>query len=376
MNENDPQLPEDIRKALKESPELTPPESFYQGVLEKIQSPTRRHPVTPTPWFWGYPAKGLATVCVLVVMVLVIREKMPNLNSPSSPAVSDGGSMNKPARMDSLPVTGGNDDNKSLSDTKEVQERLHDSISNLVGIPSPFEEVDEETKRDLDKRRKGIPADALKTALVNDKELAAAPISHSEKSALQFGVAGNAQARQTVNGAATQGSFINEHNALAKKQKEYMAMPQAAAIPEQLAAAASAASGARSALSYSNPPMAQEWKGVYSGIATFQTVVVRTQEDWQKLWLDHNGYIVPPPPPPDVDFMNFMVIGVFDGTKPSGGYAVQIVDVKTLYDKIEVSYVESGPTPGLAATQAISEPYHLQVVPKSLLPVSFEKINK
>src|SRR5436309_15757299 len=85
MNEKDPELPGEIRKVLKESPTLTPPESYYKGVLRAIERKSegaKEEGVSLAPslprsfahWFWGVPAKAIAAACVLVVVVWVTRE--------------------------------------------------------------------------------------------------------------------------------------------------------------------------------------------------------------------------------------------------------------------------------------------------------------
>jgi hypothetical protein len=117
----------------------------------------------------------------------------------------------------------------------------------------------------------------------------------------------------------------------------------------------------------------QEWKGAISGLTTFMTVVIRTPKEWQRLWLAHISYIVPPPPTPEVDFNTRMVVGIFDGSKPTAGYAVKIVDVRALSDKVLVTYRESSPPAGQPVAQIVTQPYDLRIIPASSLPVTFEK---
>src|ERR1019366_2944233 len=138
MSENDPQLPENIRKVLKKSPTFTPTESFYRGVLEKIE---RKRP--SVPWYFGYPMKTLATACVLVMLVLVTRETRktrPEIFEESLPAGAPVAGRKSPMKGEEM---------RNLADSKEVQGRLNRSISNRVDNPSPFEKVDAEAKRDL-----------------------------------------------------------------------------------------------------------------------------------------------------------------------------------------------------------------------------------
>ena len=78
-----PQDDDKLSRLLKASPSLVPPESFYRGVLEKIER--KRAPV---PWYFGYPMKALTTACVLMLIVLVAREKKPVVMPPASLATS------------------------------------------------------------------------------------------------------------------------------------------------------------------------------------------------------------------------------------------------------------------------------------------------
>src|SRR5688572_28897633 len=66
-----------LRSRLKAEPHLTPPESFYRGVLEKIRRPEGEPAAPAFSWDWitGLSTKALATVCVLVLIVLTVREK-------------------------------------------------------------------------------------------------------------------------------------------------------------------------------------------------------------------------------------------------------------------------------------------------------------
>jgi hypothetical protein len=345
MTENDPQLPDKIRRALKESPSLTPPESFYRGVLQKIERKKTRAQ-EPAPWFWGYPAKALAAACVLVVMVLVTRETRQSKPELFQFSIEAG---NKSSEDKNLPLSApapANPANEKtavagklksrrekiaegpdLADTKEVQDQLHRSISSFVGSPSPFEEVDAQAKKDLS---------------ANLKKNQSVPVM---------------QARDTVNGAATQGSFNQEQQAFGNKQAAAKPASHAAPVDDLLKIAETA----------------QEWKGWISGIATFQTVVIKTSGEWQSLWRDHAGYVVPPPPLPDVDFTKVMVVGIFDGTKPTAGYSVDIIDVQMLPDSITVLYRETKPAAGMVTAQILTQPYHLRLIPRSERPVLFKR---
>ena len=110
-------------------------------------------------------------------------------------------------------------------------------------------------------------------------------------------------------------------------------------------------------------------KGESSGEETARQVVVRTQAEWQALWKvhapDQNAKL------PAVDFSTKMVIGVFLGTKPSAGYDVEIVGVRTQEKELLVEYVETQPGRGTMAAQILTEPFHLVAVNRHAGDVRF-----
>ncbi len=331
MNEKDDSK---IRELLKASPSLKPPESFYRSVLEKIERASERAgerekrslapslPRSLAPWNWGIPVKVLATACVLFVIVLSTREtKKPE------PEVSRAKLNMQNTRAQNL---------NAPAPQAEVRRHIDRDISPFVGHPSPFEEVDKED------------AKALSTA-------ASLPNSASEK----------------PKAVVPLGSSLQEQNGFAKKSA---VVRFAASVGAGDLGAKSAVRSAPSAVGLAGGygagaggarQDAAQWQGQMSQIATPQNVVIKTFKDWQAFW---PGQIAP-----DVDFETFMVVGVFAGTKPTAGYAVEILDVKTLSDKILVTYREINPSTGALSAQVLTQPYHLRLVPKTSLPVIFEK---
>ena len=72
----------------------------------------------------------------------------------------------------------------------------------------------------------------------------------------------------------------------------------------------------------------------------------------------------PPDKLPAVDFATKMVVGVFLGTKPTAGYGVEIVGVKTDGDALVVEYTERPPGRGTMAAQILTQPFHMVSVPR------------
>lgn len=111
-------------------------------------------------------------------------------------------------------------------------------------------------------------------------------------------------------------------------------------------------------------------KGSMSGQQIAKQVIIRTPAEWSALWKDH----APTAKMPVVDFTKRMVVGIFLGTKPSGGHDVQIVGVRTQDKDLIVEYVQKQPGRGTMAAQMLTEPYHLVSVAKHPGTVRFVEV--
>jgi hypothetical protein len=386
MTEQEPQLPEKLRKALRASPTLTPPESFYQAVLRKIGSADRRigEPAKdhdsasrrPSWWGWGVPAKAFAAACVVMVMVLVTREtrkSQPRLFSAVSQKADKRSETE--ARVPSIPTRAARLDErqapeeprqaplKDLAQTKEVEDRLHRDISSLVGMPSPFEGVEENAPAGASQASVPTPAASLGSRTVDE----AKPSSPARK--MEEGRGIMLQARDTVSGIASQHSFgesLSVGGALIAKK----------AVPMR-------AVNAEVGLAQSQVPPSEIWQGSNSGVHEFRTVTATNSRDWQVLWDEHTRSPVSPSPrspvssspAPPIDFSREMVVGVFLGDRPNPGYRVEIAALKTLPDQLVVEYHETLPDPIGRYPQVIAQPFILKVIPKTHLPVHFQYLH-
>ena len=322
-----------INKLLKASPTLTPPESFYRGVLEKIEKKkmgTEEHP--GAPWFWGIPAKALVSACVLMIIVLVARDKNKNEPEVLPPAVQKA--EKDMLQSEARPALPSMQDNLkslrkekagnfgSLAESREVQSRLNHSLVDYVGKPSPFPEE----KGDL-------------------------PTYQAPAASAGAGTAYVQQARDTNEGIASQASFQAQDKVYTKKTSTLDANYPVAAI-------ALAGGGGAS--------QAQEWKGVTSHIHTFRKVVMRSSADWQALWQAHAGTGQNAPP---VNFQTSIVVGVFAGTTLPPGMDIEMTDMRSEPDKIVIVYRQIPVAPPSTGT---TYPFHLWVIPQTNLTITFE----
>jgi len=112
-------------------------------------------------------------------------------------------------------------------------------------------------------------------------------------------------------------------------------------------------------------------KGLASGVAQPTQLVVRSQNDWAALWSRHMRTQVASPPPPSVDFSHDMVVALFMGERPTGGYAIEVTRIERTAQGLTVHYRTSRPDPSAMQTQALTQPFHLVTVPRVDDPVTF-----
>jgi hypothetical protein len=105
-------------------------------------------------------------------------------------------------------------------------------------------------------------------------------------------------------------------------------------------------------------------KGAFSGIQEPLRVVVTNKTQRAELWTKHIARKQPKAPPPDVDFEKESVIFVALGRKNTGGYSIEITDVRHSGKKTEVVVATRQPKEGGFNIQALTAPFHIVEVPK------------
>jgi len=111
-------------------------------------------------------------------------------------------------------------------------------------------------------------------------------------------------------------------------------------------------------------------KGDQSNVDDARQVVARTAPEWTTLWRQHS----PDRPRPTVDFAREMVVGVFLGSRPSAGFAVDIVSARDEHGALIVRYRETTPPPGAIAAQVITSAYCIVALPRRDGDVRFERV--
>ena len=111
-------------------------------------------------------------------------------------------------------------------------------------------------------------------------------------------------------------------------------------------------------------PFSTLGKGINSGIRESAQVVVRSQNDWAALWSRHMRTQIAPPPPPAVDFSRDMVVALFLGERPTGGYAIEVTQIERNDAGLAIRYRTTRPDPAAMPTQALTQPFHLIKLPR------------
>jgi len=116
-----------------------------------------------------------------------------------------------------------------------------------------------------------------------------------------------------------------------------------------------------------------EWTGSGSGIKNRVLQAIKDEKEWRDLWNYHTRDQQPKPEVPGVDFNRNMVIALFAGERPTGGYSIRISRIKQASLQLQVFYQETAPQKKSRVIQAFTQPFHMRVIEKSAMPVTFQE---
>ncbi len=109
------------------------------------------------------------------------------------------------------------------------------------------------------------------------------------------------------------------------------------------------------------------WTGLY-GAAEPGARVIDDEKSWKAAWESLGVREAPA-----VDFSKLRAAAVFLGPRPTGGYRVEVLAPVETKGALVVRYRETGPVPGRAPPEGGSAPYAMRLIPKTSLPVRFER---
>jgi hypothetical protein len=108
-----------------------------------------------------------------------------------------------------------------------------------------------------------------------------------------------------------------------------------------------------------------------SNVEELRTAVAWTAGEWAGLWRAHAGMLTPAPA---VDFAKRTVVGVFLGTRPTAGYAVEIVGTKQEGKTLIVEWREVRPKERMLLAQVLTSPAVIVSLPKFDGEIGFKKV--
>lgn len=129
------------------------------------------------------------------------------------------------------------------------------------------------------------------------------------------------------------------------------------------------------ATDYTPAPVPMAMRDLASGhLSTMRTnecVVARTETEWAALWKRHGGMQLPAPDLPTVNFEEDMVLAVFLGERPTGGYSVAVRAVDLIESAedgdqpatLAVYAREVRPLKNAIQPQVVITPFHMVLVP-------------
>lgn len=124
------------------------------------------------------------------------------------------------------------------------------------------------------------------------------------------------------------------------------------------------------------------------GPATFETVIVardgmsridspmqavaRTPAEWAALWRQHAGESTAP----KVDLATRTIVAVFLGSRPSAGFAADIVGTREAGGVLTVEWRERRPDPRDITAQVLTSPMVIASIPMFAGEIRFQKLEK
>jgi hypothetical protein len=327
MSEQEPQLPESLRKALKKSPTFQPPESFYTKIIEKIEGEQRR--LGRFAWLWAPPMRLVATMGIVMVSYYVYKDESPWGPKKAEIVYDQVSSDSRAPAMAQAPMSKDEPTPALIGGKVVVKQKEQNAF------------VGKENLREKDSERK-FPWQSTLQAQQSPRQIVAQKIATQPSAA----PAANSIALDETNGS-----------------------PAAAKTSGLKKAAFADNRGIGYGRRYDNVEAAT-WSGPTSQITTFRTKLITREEEWQSLWQMHTGDLQGTP---RIDFSHNMVVGIFAGSRPDLT-AVEIDRIEQTADT-EYIYYREIPLPvtaGIAAPE--QRPFVLRVIPKTSRHIEFKKL--
>ena len=110
-----------------------------------------------------------------------------------------------------------------------------------------------------------------------------------------------------------------------------------------------------------------------SGVETARRELIGSQEAWAEAWAELNATVDPAPEAPAVDFGAHRVLVLTMGSRPTGGYSIDVESLTVDDGTLVVTVRETEPGATCMLTQAVTRPAFAATVPVGDVEVVFEE---
>lgn len=191
------------------------------------------------------------------------------------------------------------------------------------------------------------------------------------------GVNTRAVPRPRLGGLRGLGELTRDESRALQRHLEALGKPVAVTVLDEVPAARRSADGVSEYLrtglylqgdfnAVAAPPRRQQSELVWevmgrgaqaSGFSEREFILVSDAEMLRDLWNRAHGSQLQVPPVPEVDFGRETVVALFLGTKPTGGYSIDVEGVTLEQGELFIDVRVEEPPPGAITTQALTSPW-------------------
>lgn len=101
----------------------------------------------------------------------------------------------------------------------------------------------------------------------------------------------------------------------------------------------------------------------HSGLRDADRLVMRGEDSFEAWWAEAHDGVAPTPAAPSVDFDRRLVVAAAMGQRSTGGYLIEIADVRREDEELWVTVRETSPADDCVVTQAVTAPAMAVTVP-------------
>lgn len=119
-------------------------------------------------------------------------------------------------------------------------------------------------------------------------------------------------------------------------------------------------------------------KGAFSAIQERQRKVITDEAEWKDWWTKHRANRVSPPQSqdrPEINFQNRIVLVATMGRKTTGGYSIEIKEVRPTDGTLQAYVAETSPPEGAMTIMALTAPFHVVSIPRPKPPFKVEFVD-